>query len=168
MLSATVNNILRMHGGGNPSLSNIDLTAAVRGSVEFVAPIAEQARVALTFEAPDESPMIIGNEESIRQVILNLVCNAIRHSPINGRIVVTVCGFRRDGVLTAQVAVTDDGCGIPEEFLSRIFEPGFSVTADTPGLGLAVCQKLMLQHGGRIWVTSRVNHGASFQLEFPA
>jgi two-component system sensor histidine kinase FlrB len=167
MLSATVNNILRMHGGGNPRLSSIDLAATVRSSVEFVTPIAEQAGVALAFEAQDESPMIPGNEESIRQVILNLVCNAIRHSP-GGRIVVIVRGCRRDGVRIALVEVVDDGCGIPDEFLSRIFEPGFSVTADTPGLGLAVCQKLMLQHGGRIWVTNRVHHGASFHLEFPA
>lgn len=168
MLSATVNNILRMHGGGNPSLSSIDLAAAVRSSVEFVTPIAEQAGVVLAFEAPDASPMIQGNEESIRQVILNLVCNAIRHSSSGGRIVVTIRGCCRDGGCTAQVEVADEGCGIPDEFLSRIFEPGFSVTVDTPGLGLAVCQKLMLQHGGRIWVTNRVHHGASFHLEFPA
>ena len=168
MLSATVNNILRMHGGGNPSLSSIDLAATVRSSVEFVTPIAEQAGVAVAFEVQDEFPMIPGNEESIRQVILNLVCNAIRHSPGGGRIVVTVRGSRRDGVRIALVEVVDDGRGIPDEFLSRIFEPGFSVTADTPGLGLAVCQKLMLQHSGRIWVTNRVHHGASFHLEFPA
>jgi two-component system sensor histidine kinase FlrB len=168
MLSATVNNILRIHGGGNPRLSSIDLAEAVRGSVEFVAPIAEQAGVAMNFEAPDKSPMISGNEESIRQIILNLVCNAIRHSPGGGRIGVSVRGCRRDGVFTALVEVADDGCGIAEEFLSRIFEPGFSVTADTPGLGLAVCQKLMLQHGGRISVTSWVGRGTSFQLEFPA
>jgi signal transduction histidine kinase len=81
---------------------------------------------------------------------------------------VTVRGSRRDGIRIALVEVVDDGRGIPDEFLSRIFEPGFSVTADTPGLGLAVCQKLMLQHSGRIWVTNRVHHGASFHLEFPA
>jgi len=168
MLSATVNNILRMHGGGNPRLSSIDLAAAVRGSVEFVAPIAEQAGVALSFAAEDGSPMIQGNEESVRQIILNLVCNAIRHSAAGGRIGVTVRASRHEGVLAGRVEVADDGCGIPEEFLPRIFEPGFSVTADTPGLGLAVCQKLMMQHGGKIWVTSQVNQGATFQLEFPA
>ena len=52
--------------------------------------------------------------------------------------------------------------------IDHIFEAGFSANGDTPGLGLAVCKRLMTQHGGEIRVSSRVNEGSTFQLEFPA
>jgi signal transduction histidine kinase len=66
------------------------------------------------------------------------------------------------------VTVRDSGCGIPQDLLSHIFEPGFSGTGETPGLGLAVCKRLMAQHRGEIRVQSRVGQGTDFELEFPA
>ena len=53
------------------------------------------------------------------------------------------------------------------QILDQIFEAGFSGTGDTPGLGLAVCKRLMISHGGEIRVSSQVNRGTTFQLEFP-
>jgi signal transduction histidine kinase len=53
------------------------------------------------------------------------------------------------------------------DILHRIFEAGFSANGDTPGLGLAVCKRLMISHGGEIRVSSQVNHGTTFRLEFP-
>ena len=61
----------------------------------------------------------------------------------------------------------DSGCGIPEDQIGHIFEAGFSATGETPGLGLAVCKRLMMQHGGEIKAISRVNEGTVIQLEFP-
>jgi signal transduction histidine kinase len=63
--------------------------------------------------------------------------------------------------------VTDTGCGIEPRILDRIFDAGFSGKGDTPGLGLAVCKRLMLSHGGDIRVSSQVNRGTTFRLEFP-
>jgi two-component system sensor histidine kinase FlrB len=68
----------------------------------------------------------------------------------------------------AVVEVRDTGCGISGDQLGRLFEAGFSGSGETPGLGLAVCKRLMKQHGGEIEVTSRVNEGSNFRLEFPA
>ena len=65
------------------------------------------------------------------------------------------------------VEVRDTGCGIPEEQIGQLFEAGFSGTGETPGLGLAVCQRLMQQHRGSIHVSSRLNEGSRFYLEFP-
>ena len=67
----------------------------------------------------------------------------------------------------ALVEIADTGCGIPQELMEHLFEPGVSSTGETPGLGLAVCKRLMNQHGGKIAVSSRVNEGTVFQLEFP-
>jgi signal transduction histidine kinase len=65
------------------------------------------------------------------------------------------------------VEIADSGCGIPEDAIEHIFDAGFSSTGETPGLGLAVCKRLMTQHGGEIRVVSRINEGTIFQLEFP-
>ena len=166
LLSGTVNNVLSIHGGGNPDLVPVDLTACVQSGVEFVQPIAEQAGVVVSFLGAASRLTIQGNENQIRQIVLNLVCNAIRHTPGGGKIEVATRRVSRRGSLRALVEVRDTGCGIPASLREHIFEAGFSANGDTPGLGLAVCKRLMNAHGGEIRVTSRVGCGSTFQLEF--
>lgn len=172
-LSGTVNNVLSMNGEAAPQFTSLDLIACLRSGVEFVRPIAEQASVALAFTPEAEALTIRGNEDGIRQIVLNLICNAIRHTAAGGSVNVAVRRETRpDADLTvadlAVVAVRDTGCGISGEQIGRLFEAGFSGTGGTPGLGLAVCKRLMTQHGGSIRVTSRLKEGSNFELEFPA
>ena len=166
-LSGTVNNVLSIQAGNDPHRTPVNLSACVQGGVEFVQPIAEQASVLLSFMSGDEGLTILGNENVIRQIILNLICNAIRHTPTGGKIDVAVQAKTQEGITSALVEISDTGCGIPSDLIGQIFDVGFSVNGDTPGLGLAVCKRLMMQHGGKIRVTSRVNCGTTFQLEFP-
>jgi two-component system sensor histidine kinase FlrB len=166
-LSGTVNNVLAMHHGGLPHLGPVQLTACVKNGVEFVRPIADQAGVTLSFMSGDDGLAIQGDENVIRQIVLNLICNAIRHTAAGGKIEVSTRAASRNGANAALVELADTGCGIPEHLLERVFEAGFSANGDTPGLGLAVCRRLMTQHGGEISVRSRVNCGSTFQLEFP-
>jgi two-component system sensor histidine kinase FlrB len=173
MLSGTVNNVLSIHGGGTPVLSRLSLSAAVKSAVDFVQPIAEQAGVVLSFAGGEGSLAIQGNESVLRQIVLNLICNAIRHTPADGRIDVRlqqIFRFDESGeeISRVLVRITDTGCGISPDLIGRIFEAGFSASGDTPGLGLAVCRRLMHQHGGEISVSSSNNCGSTFQLEFPA
>jgi signal transduction histidine kinase len=65
------------------------------------------------------------------------------------------------------VEVSDTGCGIRPDQIGHIFEPGFSGSGDRSGLGLAVCERLMKQHGGRISVSNVINSGSLFTLYFP-
>lgn len=166
LLSATVNNVLSLQGGGGSHLLPVDLSACVRGGVEFVRPIAEQAGVALAYQG-EEGLRIRGNENQMRQILLNLICNAIRYTPAGGKVTVATRGFIREGIVRAQVDVSDTGCGMGAEQVGRVFEAGFSAQGDTPGLGLAVCKRLMTFHGGEIRVSSQVGCGSTFQLEFP-
>lgn len=166
LLSATVNNVLSLHGGSGGHLMPIELSACVREGVEFVRPIAEQAGVSLSFRSEGEFE-ILGSENQLRQVLLNLICNAIRHTPAGGKVTVTACGVEREGRRRAVVEVSDTGCGIPEPAIGRVFEAGFSGQGDTPGLGLAVCKRLVHGHGGEIRVRSRVHGGSTFEMEFP-
>jgi signal transduction histidine kinase len=165
LLSATVNNVLSLHGGSSVLLMPIELSACVRDGVEFVRPIAEQAGVALSFRS-DAALKIQGSENQLRQVLLNLVCNAIRHTPAGGKVTVTTRRVGRERI-HAVVEVSDTGCGISEGALGRVFEAGFSAQGDTPGLGLAVCKRIVDGHGGEIRVRSRVHRGSTFEMEFP-
>lgn len=112
--------------------------------------------------------MILGNEDALRQIILNLISNAVRHTASGGKITVSIRVAVANTGKRAFVEFADTGCGIPDSLIGRLFELGFSASGDTPGLGLAVCKRLMEQHWGKIHVTSRVDFGTSFQLEFPA
>jgi two-component system sensor histidine kinase FlrB len=166
LLSGTVNNVLSIHCGGSAPLAPLDLNACLRDGVEFVRPIAEQAGVAVTFAVAGKKLtglMIEGNENGLRQIVLNLICNAIRYTQAGGTISVTA----RRAAGRAVVEIADSGCGIAPEAMGRLFEAGFSADGTSPGLGLAVCKRLMEQHGGEIRVTSRVNFGTTFELGFP-
>lgn len=166
-LSGTVNNVLSLNGEIKPHLVRVRLADCVRSGVEFVQPIAEQAGVQISLSASDGMVWILGNEDAIRQIILNIAYNAIRHTVAGGKIDVSIRAIGVRGTTRAIVEIADSGCGIPEALIEHIFEPGFSATGETPGLGLAVCKRLMTQHGGEIRVSSRMNEGTIFQMEFP-
>ncbi len=167
-LTGTVNNVLSLNGDSKPQLKPVFLADHVKGGVEFVRPIAEQAGVALSFSAEPDSPSVQGNEDAIRQMVLNIVSNAIRHTAAGGSVKVTTRATKHGKMNRALVAIEDTGCGISEGIVERIFDAGVSATGETPGLGLAVCKRLMTQHGGEIRVMSRINEGSTFELEFPA
>ena len=87
-----MNNVLSLNGEVKPHLVRVPLAACVQSGVEFVQPIAEQAGVEISFSAADGMVSILGNEEAIRQIILNIVCNAIRHTAAGGKIHVSTKG----------------------------------------------------------------------------
>lgn len=165
-LSATVNNVLLINSLGPFRLTTVNLKKVLKDAVEFVRPVVEQA--GLSFEIANNLPetTINGDAVALQQVILNLVCNAIRHTPTGGKI--TVCSNIERGMNgeIAAIGVSDTGSGVAEKNLARIFEAGFSTT-QTPGLGLAVCKRIVEHHDGKIAVQSQAGPGATFRLEFP-
>ncbi len=167
-LSGTVNNVLSLNSETKTRLTPVDLVRCVRDGVEFVQPIAVQAGLSLSFDAAADTPEVAGNQEAIRQIVLNIVCNAIRHTEAGGQVAVSTSSAVREGKALAAVEICDTGCGIDESIIHQIFDAGFSATGGTPGLGLAVCKRLMTQLGGTIRVSSRIYEGSTFLLEFPA
>jgi signal transduction histidine kinase len=144
-------------------------------ALRFVQPLADQATVALNWSADHDTTRVMGNESALQQVVLNLVSNAIRHTQAGGIVTVSLGrkqsaakGENRDEqteYVSAEFA--DTGCGIRPDQIARVFEPGFSGTGDTSGLGLAVCERIMKQHGGRISASNGTHSGARFTLYFP-
>jgi signal transduction histidine kinase len=101
----------------------------------------------------------------MEQVLVNLVLNAIAAMPAGGRL-----AFRHivDGPFLTLI-VSDTGEGIPPENLEKVFDPFFTTkrSGEGTGLGLAVCRKIIEQHGGRILVSSRPGEGTEFSVSLP-
>lgn len=165
-LSATVNNVLRIHSLGTLNLSAVRLDQVLKDAVEFARPLVEQAGLSLTLIGDLSNIKIAADAIALQQVLLNLACNAIRHTRRNGEIIVSSTVNDSPEGVTAVISFADNGSGIAPEYLSNIFEPGFS-TGQTPGLGLTVCKRIVEQHKGTITVQSEVGRGTTFRMEFP-
>jgi len=174
-LSGTVNNVLSFHGSGSLKLTPVCLPALIGRAIQFVQPLADQAEISLKWSAEQEQVEVMGNESGLQQLVLNLVSNAIHHTPAGGCISVALRRVRKEeqcdkdktdcGLVV--VEFSDTGCGIRSDQIGRIFEPGFSGRDDTSGLGLAVCERIMKQHGGEISAANIADSGAQFTLLFP-
>jgi signal transduction histidine kinase len=111
------------------------------------------------------SAEIEADRNSIQQLILNLVCNALRYTPAGGKI--TLAATLDQERHLAVIELSDTGSGIAPEHLTRIFEAGFSASGQTPGLGLTVCQRIVEQHRGHLGITSQLGMGTTVRMEFP-
>jgi two-component system sensor histidine kinase FlrB len=168
-LSGTVNNVLSFHGSGFLKLTPVSLSALIGNAVQFVQPLAHQSAVSLEWSADHRENPVMGNESALQQVVLNLISNAIRHTPAGGSVSVSLRTEHGTAEYENHVIVefSDTGCGIRPDQIEHIFEPGFSGSGDTSGLGLAVCARIMKQHGGQICVANRIPCGARFSLSLP-
>jgi two-component system sensor histidine kinase FlrB len=164
-LSATVNNVLRFYTFGMPDLMPVALGPVLRSSFEFVQPQAMQADVALQMIEELGNAEIEADRNSIQQLILNLVCNALRYTQTGGKI--TLAANLDQERHLAVIELSDTGSGIAPEHLTRIFEAGFSASGQTPGLGLTVCQRIVEQHRGLLGITSQLGMGTTVRMEFP-
>jgi two-component system sensor histidine kinase FlrB len=164
-LSATANNVLSFHGSGTLKLSPVPLAALIERAIEFVQPLADQAAVSLAWLSAHDRSVVLGNDCALQQVFLNLVSNAIRHTPAGGSVTISVRAARKSDEVMVEFA--DTGSGIRPDQAKDIFEPGFSGSGDTSGLGLAVCRMIMKQHHGSIALAPGGPAGARFELHFP-
>lgn len=167
LLSATVNNVLCFHNPGTQQMNPLELGSVLKSSAEFVRPLAEQKGVNLTLRDNLNRAEIAGDSNGLRQMILNLACNALRHTQPGGEVSI---GASVDADVSGRVAVvefSDTGSGIRPEDLTHIFKVGFTTTGQTPGLGLAVCRRIVEQHKGTIDVRSKLGQGTTFRMEFP-
>ncbi|MDJ0580757.1 histidine kinase [Crocosphaera sp.] len=138
---------------------------------EIVAQYNEVLReksLTLIEDIPQDVPPVYGDEELIRQVIVNLIDNAIKYTPGGGEITLSILHRTSQKI---QVSVCDTGPGIPEEKQERIFEGHFRLQRDQGkegyGLGLSLCRKIIRVHYGQIWVDSVPGQGSYFHFTLP-
>jgi two-component system, OmpR family, clock-associated histidine kinase SasA len=119
----------------------------------------------ITTDIPQDLPFVYGDRDKLQQVMVNLLDNAIKYTPIHGH--VHVSALHRTAQ-TIQVSIADNGLGIPEENQKRIFQDHYRLDRDLLqsgyGIGLAVCQQIVRAHYGQIWVESVPGKGSVFNF----
>lgn len=119
-------------------------------------------------DIPQDLPCVYADEELVRQVLVNLLDNANKYTPIGGQINVSMLHRTTQKI---QVSVCDNGPGIPEENRDRIFEDHYRLKRDEEkegyGIGLSLCQRIIRAHYGRIWVESAPKGGGCFNFTLP-
>ncbi len=163
-LSATVNNVLQFYATGSFSKSRTAAEPIIRESIEFLEPVATECHIRLEVQSALEGVKIEADAQALRQVILNLCGNALRHSPEGG--VITISGSRIES--NVRIEIRDHGTGIAPEHLPHIFKAGYSASGRSSGLGLAVCKRIVEAHGGTLGVLHSSNQGTTMYLEIPA
>ncbi len=166
-LGATVNNVLHFHSLPAPQCVPVDLGLLLDWAGGFLVPMARQARVELCLRNRLQGVWFVADRHRLEQVLLNLVLNALRAMPGGGWVEISGHRTRHGSGCAAVISVNDTGPGIDARQAAKIFEPGFSTRPGSPGLGLAVCRKIVEQHGGSLAASNRPGSGASFALLLP-
>ena len=146
-------------------LDALEAAGAVVNAARVVAPDSVQ----IELEAPAEVPLVAADAEHLRQVLVNLVDNAVKYSPDGGRVTVRI----EDRDSSVRFAVTDEGIGIPSSEQARVFDkfyrldPNLTRGVGGTGLGLYICRELVRRMDGRISVESSPGGGSTFVVDLP-
>jgi signal transduction histidine kinase len=150
-------------------VTDFDLPAAIDNALILVRERASRRGIRLGQGIDDRVGMIRGDERKVKQVLLNLLSNALKFTPEGGRI--DVRAAITDGM--AEISVTDTGVGIASEDQEAIFEAFRQVGTDArrkhegTGLGLALARRFVELHGGTISVASQPGKGSTFTVTLP-
>ncbi len=146
----------------------VALASLFKETLSHMEILAKEKHLSLTFDCRDEVT-IIGDTDRLRELLLNLVENAIRYTPSEGKIVVVLFRERDE----ARITVSDTGIGITKEDLQQVFDRFYradgarALHPKGSGLGLPICKWIVEAHGGTIDVTSEPGRGTAFTLRFP-
>jgi signal transduction histidine kinase len=161
-LNATVSNVLHFHGKSPVDLAPLEVSAVVCRALQFIIPLAKRSAVEVILTDDFGEARVAGNDEQLTQVLLNLAINSINAMPSGGALAVR-------GTTTAdqvELSVRDSGPGIQVKVRDRIFEAGFTTRMGSAGLGLAVCKRIISDHGGTIAAVPG-EPGAMFVIRLP-
>lgn len=144
--------------------SEAALNDLIRECLEMSEPVAKEAGIELEFhETPLSPPSISLDKPRIKQVLLNLITNAIQASPAGEKVTISA-SLLKNAIL---IAVSDRGCGISEEQRENIFQPFFTTKGSGTGLGLPIVKRIVEAHGGDISFTINPEKGVTFQVSLP-
>jgi signal transduction histidine kinase len=148
-------------------LSQVEIPDVLRSAVSIHADRARSAGIELSLSTEPEEITITGDERRVRQIVFNLVSNAVKFTPSGGR--VDISALAENGQV--EIAVADTGPGIAAADLDTIFEEFHQTEAgkqaEGTGLGLPLSRKLVELHGGRLWAESEVGRGSTFRFTLP-
>ena len=139
------------------------LDPLLRELTEEVREVAAARRVEIVYRCENGGAPLLFDRIKLKQALLNLLTNALEASPLGGRVEMVLCVQGE----CVQVAVIDQGRGIPEADMEQLFSPFFSTKEKGAGLGLTFAQKIVALHHGRLTAGNNPAGGATFLVEFP-
>lgn len=174
-LQSMIGELLDVTRAGAGKLSvDLQLTPvlpSVEDAVSTVKPVAAAKSVSLFVDVPANLPAAYADPDRLRQVLVNLLENAIKFTPAQGKVTLKAWLVAGEPEVL-QFSVSDTGCGINPEFCDRIFERLYQVQSSDGGrhglgLGLYICRELVAKQGGRIWVDGSSKDGTTFCFTLP-
>jgi len=170
-LSSSFLDLARLEAGRvGLSISDVELSGLIEDCLEIIRPEAEEQQLTIQFQPQANLPPIRGDQNQLKQVLLNLLTNAVKYNRPRGKIEISLAAL--DNGVT--VSVSDTGIGIPPEQSQHIFEKFFRVNNQETtqrtgtGLGLSICKRIIENHGGRITFHSVSGQGTTFTIVLPA
>jgi signal transduction histidine kinase len=163
-LDRTVTGALRAARAGRMMEERVELLSVALRAARAAAPVVEGAGATISLPDAQSAAVIVrGDADALEQVLLNIMLNAAHAVSPGGRIVVSMTEAGGEAVLL----VADDGAGIGEDELDRVFDPLYTTRSDGVGLGLAIARRLVEAHGGTITLTSTPGAGATARITLP-
>ena len=150
-------------------ITNIDLSEVIESLRNTMMPMLAPRKQSLDIEVENGLPPVRGDKAKVRQVFLNLLSNATKFTPDEGKLKIKAV---RKGDW-CQVSVVDNGIGIKQEDQEQIFEPFYQVDSSLvreqkgTGLGLSLAKEIVEQHSGQIWIESEYGKGSRFIFTLP-
>jgi C4-dicarboxylate-specific signal transduction histidine kinase len=144
----------------------VDINKLVSSVLALARIDLQKHKIELQAQLDDRFPKVLSNQVQLHQVILNLVMNAIEAmSSSQTRVLRIKTELSQSNKV--HVSIEDTGTGIKPSDVARVFQPMFTTKARGMGMGLSICQSIIEDHDGRIWVSPRANGGSIFQFELP-
>jgi signal transduction histidine kinase len=174
-LSGLINNLLNVskieRNALQMSMEKLDIAKMISSNVRNQQFAAEKSQVTLTYDGPDSEVYVVGDITALREVVDNLISNALHYTSENGQ--VTIGLETEDDGDNVTVSVRDTGIGIPEDTVDNLFTKfyrvhgGLATGSGGSGLGLYISKSIVESHGGTIWVESTENVGSTFSFRLP-
>ncbi|MEO0351846.1 MAG: ATP-binding protein, partial [Cyanobacteria bacterium P01_A01_bin.15] len=146
----------------------LNLQTLCQEVVESLHTKVENKEQVIHLDIPKDLPLVHADINQVRRVIVNLLDNAVKYTPMGGKVMITALHRTTQKV---QVSVQDTGPGIPADKQARIFEESFRLQRDQSqdgyGLGLAMCLRIVRAHYGQLWVDSVLQQGSTFHFTLP-
>ena len=164
LINEIVDQFLRFAKPASPLFEKTNLIPIFEEILQLLRPQIERGRIAVKREF-DPLPLITVDKEQIKQVILNLLMNAIQAMPAGGEI--SLGGRFSKDAYWVELTIQDSGIGIPQGDLEKLFDPFFSTKEGGIGLGLSIAHRIIDQHHGKIEVESTPGKGTRFTISLP-
>jgi two-component system, NtrC family, sensor kinase len=172
-VSDVVTQLLAFAKQSKPELRATRINDVALDTMRFLQPETNKNRVKVLTQFDPLMPPVLADPSQLKQVIVNIVINAVQSMPQGGTLTVTTAPFRDQDRDFVSLAFADTGCGMTPDQIQKIFDPFFttkpgSTNSGSMGLGLAVSYGIIENHGGRIIVDSEPGRGSCFTLLLPA